>query len=570
VSSTDASHPSHADLPPQPWTKAVREALLIGLMALTINLAGNGRISLWDRDEPRYAGCVREMRASGDYIDPHFNAEPRYHKPILIYWLMLGATALAGDNPFGARLVSAIAGTGTCLLVWGLGRRMFGRTTGRLAALALATAPIFVIESKLATTDATLTFFLVACQFALWELGQRPSRAMTGVFWVSLALATLTKGPVGPVVIAVSTAVSWWWGGPRAWVGRLRWSWGLPVYALITAPWYIAIGIISRGDFFRVSMGYHVLRRMTTGIETHGGWPGYYALLTVGVFAPWAALLPAALLGAWSRRRESPGYGFVLGWLVGPWIFFELVRTKIIHYFLPAYPAAALLAAWLIVAVSRSEANLRRWPLGRLSLGLLTGTGIAMTVGLLAGALVLPAELRWPCVVVALILAPGTLYAMERFQAGKGLHAASGLVATWAVALLVLSTWLVPATDRYRLSPRLAEKLAELARSQRATPILTDYKAPSVIYYYGQPVKVWEGRGMLIDLARREGAVVAGITQEEVGLLRRTPELRCDLLGTVEGVDVEHARYRRLHLGLIRPAEGSEAIARLPQQTGVQ
>ena len=107
------------------WRR-LREPLLIGLLALTLNLAGNGRVSLWDRDEPRYAVCVREMRARHDWIYPTFNAEPRYHKPILIYWLMRLGVALGGDNPFGMRLVSGLAGAGTCLLVWGLGRRMFG------------------------------------------------------------------------------------------------------------------------------------------------------------------------------------------------------------------------------------------------------------------------------------------------------------------------------------------------------------------------------------------------------------------------------------------------------------
>src|SRR3954463_11856989 len=92
-----------ADHPTEP-RGLVREAVLVGLLALTLNLAGNGRVSLWDRDEPRYAGCTREMRASGDWVHPTFNAEPRYHKPVLIYWLMLAGTALGGDNPFGARL----------------------------------------------------------------------------------------------------------------------------------------------------------------------------------------------------------------------------------------------------------------------------------------------------------------------------------------------------------------------------------------------------------------------------------------------------------------------------------
>src|SRR3954447_6304158 len=136
----------------------VLEAAMIGLLALTLNLVGNGRVSLWDRDEPRYAGCTREMRSSGDWIHPTFNAEPRYHKPILVYWLMLAGTAIGGDNPFGARLVSAVFGTGTCLLIWGFGRRLLGKPAGLLAALMLTTAPMMVVESKLATTDATLLF----------------------------------------------------------------------------------------------------------------------------------------------------------------------------------------------------------------------------------------------------------------------------------------------------------------------------------------------------------------------------------------------------------------------------
>ena len=93
---------------------------------------------------------------------------------------MRAGFALGGDNPFGARLVSALAGAATCLVVWELGRRMLGPRAGRLGALMLATAPIMVVESKLATTDATLTLWLVGCQFCLWELARRPSRRVRG------------------------------------------------------------------------------------------------------------------------------------------------------------------------------------------------------------------------------------------------------------------------------------------------------------------------------------------------------------------------------------------------------
>ena len=85
---------------------------------------------------------------------------------------MLAGTAIGGDNPFGARLVSALAGAATCLLVWGLGRRMLGPQVGLLAALILATAPIMVVESKLATTDATLAVLGRRLPVCLWELAR--------------------------------------------------------------------------------------------------------------------------------------------------------------------------------------------------------------------------------------------------------------------------------------------------------------------------------------------------------------------------------------------------------------
>ena len=126
------------------------------------------------------------MAQRGDWVHPTFNGQPRYHKPVLIYWLMRAGMAVGGDNPFGARLVSGFAGMATCLLVWRLGRSIAGAHAGFLAAVALATTPIMVAESKLATTDATLALLIVAAQGCLWVLGRRESRPAAVGFWVAL------------------------------------------------------------------------------------------------------------------------------------------------------------------------------------------------------------------------------------------------------------------------------------------------------------------------------------------------------------------------------------------------
>jgi 4-amino-4-deoxy-L-arabinose transferase-like glycosyltransferase len=536
--------------------------LSIGLLALTLNLVGNARMSLWDRDEPRYAGCVREMRERGDWLHPTFNAEPRYQKPVLIYWLMRAGYALGGDNPFGARLVSAVAGAATCLLAWSLGRRMFGDRVAGLGALMLATAPIMIVESKLATTDATLTFWLVAAQHCLWELSQKPSRALAAVFWMLLALATLTKGPVGIALIGFSGLFSWWWGGSAACWKRLHWRWGPALFALLTAPWFVAVGIISRGEFFRVALGQQVIDRVTSGLEQHSGFPGYYLLTTLGTFHPWSALLPAAVLAAWRRRRMRPEFGFLLGWCVGPLVLLESVQTKLVHYYLPAIPACALLVAWLVVAVAEDEVNLRRWTLGRLGLGLLGGTALAFVVAFVAAAVLFPPLLRWPLACVAVVLTAGTLSALVRFHNGATERAAHVLAATWALVMIAISGWLLPAAERYRTPRIVGETLAVLSERHQAQPALHTFQEPSTVYAYGRPLPMVRKWWQLRELLARHGTVVTALLPHEVRDFLDKPYLELEFLEKLEGLNLNKGHGQTLHFVLVRERSSAQAAAR--------
>jgi 4-amino-4-deoxy-L-arabinose transferase-like glycosyltransferase len=535
------------------WLRLLTEPLLIGMLALTVYLAGNGRVGLWDRDEPRYAVCVREMRARHDWIFPTYNAEPRYHKPILIYWLMRLGVAIGGDNPFGMRLVSGFAGAGTCLLVWGLGRRMFGPSVGRLGALILATAPIMLVESKLATTDATLAFWFVAGQFCLWELGRRPSRRLAALFWVLVGLGILTKGPVSVALLAASGLASWWWGGPTACWKRLHWRPGLAIVAAVTLPWLIAIGIVSKGDFYRVAVGFHIIQRVTTGIEEHGGFPGYYAVLSLATFYPWSAFLPAAWLGGWRRRRSDPALGFLLGWIVGPLVFLELVRTKLIHYYLPAYPACALLVAWLVVTLVREEVTIRRWPLGRLAMGLLTGIGLGTVVALVAVACVVSGPVRWPCASLAILLTAGTLAAVLRLSRGATDRAMVPLVATWGLMGLGIGAWLLPSLEPYRMSRRVGERLAAISDELKVEPVLLTFQEPSTIYAFGRPVmtvRVWAD---LYDQIRKHGEVVTPVLAHELRGLRRHPQLEVEAGEGMKCFNLSKGKIQSLTVTRIRP-----------------
>ncbi len=76
-----------------------------------LNLGGP---KLWDRDEPRNAGCAKEMMQRGDWVTPIFNGELREQKPVLLYWLMMSAYTMFGFGEFGARFWSAADGSAAC------------------------------------------------------------------------------------------------------------------------------------------------------------------------------------------------------------------------------------------------------------------------------------------------------------------------------------------------------------------------------------------------------------------------------------------------------------------------
>src|SRR5450432_3532460 len=82
--------------------------ILTILLAAGVYLVGNGTVSLWDRDEPRYAQTSRQMLRSGDWVVPKFLDEPREKKPVFIYWCQATAMKIFGDNAFAARFPSSL------------------------------------------------------------------------------------------------------------------------------------------------------------------------------------------------------------------------------------------------------------------------------------------------------------------------------------------------------------------------------------------------------------------------------------------------------------------------------
>ena len=265
---------------------------------------------------------LREMPPRGDRLLPTFNGEPRYHKPVLIYWLMGPGMAVGGRQPFGGLLISALAGRGCS---WHLVPRPADvpcRGAGRLAALIDWRRPRSPSPSRSwrrRTRPWRSRLRRPVLPLGAGGTAVAPRRAILGRH----RLATLTKGPVGPALVRRPRFVAWWLGWPRPAWRRLRWR--RPHHLAVIAPVVLAITVASKAS----SSGSPSAGRSPPSPRTwraHGGFPGYYPVVSTLVFYPWSALLPAAL--AVPGPRQAGPIWLLARLDVGPLLLLECFRPS--------------------------------------------------------------------------------------------------------------------------------------------------------------------------------------------------------------------------------------------------
>src|SRR5207342_3414845 len=134
-----------------------------------------------------------------------------------------------------------------------------------------------------------------------------------------LGLAALAKGPIGillPGLVVCGYLLACREG---RWLRELFSLRSVAAFAVVAAPWYVAISLAQGRTFVDVFLLNHNLQRFTSTIHSHPG-PVYYYLpiLLAGLF-PWTGMALPAVAGLAPRasRRDL----FVLLWLVLPLIF---------------------------------------------------------------------------------------------------------------------------------------------------------------------------------------------------------------------------------------------------------
>ncbi len=315
----------------------IRNRELLILLLLITALAffyGLGGAPLFDLDEGAFSEATRQMFVRGDFISPYVNNQPRFDKPILIYWLQAPSVWLFGVSEFAFRFPSALAAALWVAVVYRFVAQQMDRTTALVAGIITATSLGVLAIGRAATADAVLNLLIAATMLDIFRYYQQRRSIVLYRAFLWMGLGVLTKGPVAVLIpFAVSLMFFVWRREFGVWLRAVFNPLGLVIMLAVALPWY-GIQYGREGDAFIQGFFFkHNLERFSSPMEHHGGGLFYYALVIPLMVLPYTTLL-LATLGRFREALRDERLLFLWLWFLFVFIFFSFSGTKLPHYVL--------------------------------------------------------------------------------------------------------------------------------------------------------------------------------------------------------------------------------------------
>ena len=309
-----------------------------------------GALPFKEPDESRYAEIPREMLESGDFITPRLNYVKYFEKPPLHYWVNAISLSAFGNKEAAARFPSALFGLCGVLLVYHIGRTLFGRRAGLYSALVLGSSVGFLFQSRMNIIDTTLTICLAAA-LGFFLLASRREETNKGryyyLFYLFCALSVLAKGLIG--IVLPGGVIFFYLLFAKRWnlLREMRLFSGIALFLAVCAPWFVLVSL-RNPEFFQFFFIHEHFERFLTKVHGRYEPPWYFIPVLLGGMMPWSFFLPGAVKSGWEKRDCHRL--FLSLWFGVIFVFFSLSSSKLIPYILPVFPAVALLIGSAISA----------------------------------------------------------------------------------------------------------------------------------------------------------------------------------------------------------------------------
>lgn len=333
------------------------------ILIAIIYFAATG-INTMDIDASQYAEMSREMMMKGDYLHIFDRGMEYLDKPPFLFWVSALSMKVFGINNFGFKFPSILFALWALYATYRLAKLLYDETTGRMAALVLATCQGMWLMTNDVRTDTILMSWTITGIWLLQEwLVNKKLKYLIGAF-AAIACGMMTKGPIALTVPVFCFATDW--ALKRQWKNffRPQYLLGIVVMAILLIP--MSIGLYQQFDmhpekmvngqthvsglrFFYWSQSFGRI----TGESPwkNGAGIDFLLLNMLWSFLPWILLFASALITNVAtlvkqrfRLRKDQEWlttgGFILAYLALGSSAYQLP-----HYIFIAYPLTSIFTA---------------------------------------------------------------------------------------------------------------------------------------------------------------------------------------------------------------------------------
>ncbi|MDO1449968.1 glycosyltransferase family 39 protein [Rhodocytophaga aerolata] len=321
-------------------------------------------IDVMDVDASQYASMAREMLETGNYLQLYNRYQDYLDKPPLLFWLSALSFKLFGISNFAYKLPAFLFSLIGTYATYRLAKLFYGKETGYIAALLLASCQAFFLFNHDVRTDTNLTGAVI---LAIWQLAEFNRSGKIGnliLGFTGVALAMLAKGPIGLMVPVLAFATDFII--KRQWSSFFKWQWllGIVWVGLLLLP--MCIGLYQQFDLHPEKVMYG--QTGTSGLKFFF-WTQSFGRLTgenvwknnadifffmhtfLWSFLPWSLLFIAGLFKDTKElfkkkfRLTSNEEAITWGGFIFPYIALSTSKYQLPHYIFVLYPLAAIIAA---------------------------------------------------------------------------------------------------------------------------------------------------------------------------------------------------------------------------------
>jgi 4-amino-4-deoxy-L-arabinose transferase-like glycosyltransferase len=274
-----------------------------------------------------------------------------YSKPPIIAWAIWASTAFGGDSEAWVRMPATLFQAGAALVVFTIGRKLYGAKAALAATALYALAPAIQLSATVVATDAPLLFFLgltLSAYVSLQGTEGRRRLALAAALGAALGLAFLSKYAAAYAMIGIGLHLVISPAARRGWTAASA-GLALSVFLLVLSPnlaWNAAHGFAT---FQHTAADADWAGRKLFNLAHLGA----FLAEQFAVFGPipFAVLVIGAGLLAW-RRRLEPADTLLLCFTLPPIAIVAaqaFVSRANANWSGASYlPGAILVAAWLI------------------------------------------------------------------------------------------------------------------------------------------------------------------------------------------------------------------------------